>query len=221
MISVTMRKQTQSILTVIALLFLAIIGLQFLFNTVLPSQESIQSYFENAGAWGLVAYFLFGTTAVFIVPLNFSLTGIAGGFVYGTWIAFLINWACKIVGTFIAFMIGKYFGKKLIPFLKRNGYNTYDHIMESERLIFAYFILNFIPFTPSDGMAYFLGFSKMKARVFIPISALSSTGTAFTLAYIGSGEALSNPLFLVGLGLVLSLGLTWLHQRKRAYKLGA
>lgn len=214
-----MKKQTKTVITVFIAILLAFAGLQFLFNLILPSQEGIQSFFENAGFWGYIVYFLFGTTAVFIVPLNFSITGLAGGFVYGTFVAFLINWACKIVGTFIAFMIGKYFGKKFIPYLKKNGYNTYDHVMESESLILVYFIMNFIPFTPSDAVAYFLGFSKMKARVFIPISALSSTGTAYTLAYLGSGEALNNPIFLAGLAVVLGSGLTWLHLHKLAYKL--
>ncbi len=214
-----MKKQTKTVITVFIVILLAFVGLQLLFNTILPSQEGIQTYFENAGIWGYIVYFLFGTTAVFIVPLNFSLTGLAGGFVYGTFLAFLINWACKIIGTLISFMIGKYFGKHLIPFMKKRGYNTYDHVMESERLILIYFIMNFIPFTPSDAIAYFLGFSKMKARVFIPISALSSTGTAFTLAYVGSGEALSNPIFLAGLAVVLGSGLTWLHLHKRAYRL--
>ncbi|MBT4384727.1 TVP38/TMEM64 family protein [Candidatus Peregrinibacteria bacterium] len=189
--------------------------LNYILNAAMPSQEAVQSFFENYGVWGYLFYVLFGISAVVVVPLNFSLTGIAGAFVYGFWVGVFTNWICKIIGTLIAFSLGRYFGSKLFPLFNKEKVAYFKKLMESEKAIIIFFLLSSIPFTPSDAMAYFLGCSPMKKITFIFITSLGSFGTSFTLAYIGSGQALDKPIFIVGLGSIMAAGLFWIHMSKQ------
>jgi uncharacterized membrane protein YdjX (TVP38/TMEM64 family) len=189
-------------------------GLNYFLSAAMPSQEAVQSLFENYGIWGYLFYVFFGISAVIIIPLNFSLTGIAGSFVYGFWVGVFTNWFCKIIGTTIAFLFGKYFGSKLFPYFKKENVTYFKKLMESEKAIIIFFLLSSIPFTPSDAMAYFLGCSPMKKLTFILITSLGSFGTSFTLAYVGSGQALDKPIFIIGLGSIMATGLFWIHSSK-------
>ena len=213
------RKQsvTLALITVgvIAVLFAALI----LLNQVLPPQEEVQVFMEQFGVLGYLFYLLFGITAVFIIPLNFSFTGIAGTFVFGFWIGLLTNWICKIIGSVIAFKIGRKFGPKIYPLFKKEKVEFFQHLMDNEKVVMVYFILSSIPFTPSDFFSYFLGCSDMKFKHFLPIATFGSFGTALGLAFLGTGQALDKPLFLVILGLAISGGTFWLHKSKEKFHL--
>jgi uncharacterized membrane protein YdjX (TVP38/TMEM64 family) len=211
------NKKILAFFAVTALFVLA--ALTWFFNSNLPSQVELQLLMESYGYWGIFLYLFFATASVTITPLNFSLFGMAGGFVYGTWTAFFLNWFAKVVGTSLAFWIARKLGNQVLPFFTKRDIKDVRRMLNSEKLVLAYFALCFIPFTPSDNIAYLLGFSNMKARHFIPITIVANSGTAFTLAYIGSGEALDNLLFLIVLGFALIIGLSWLHKNKDTFEL--
>lgn len=134
---------------------------------------------------------------------------------YGPWIAFLSNWACKIIGNLIGFYLGRHFGPRILRYFSKAQQEKFTRILHSEMSLRIYMTLSFLPFTPSDAMSYFLGATPIKLRTFIPVMALGSSGTAFALAYVGSGEAIKNPLILAGMALVLIAGLTWVHLQNK------
>jgi uncharacterized membrane protein YdjX (TVP38/TMEM64 family) len=204
------------ILLVALFALLVLILSKRMFDVALPSRESIQAFYMAYGIWGYLFYLCFGIIAVFIVPINFSLIGMAGGFVYGPWIAFFTNWAAKIIGNLIGFYLGRHFGPRVLRYFSKAQQEKFTRILHSEMSLRIYMTLSFLPFTPSDAMSYFLGATPIKLRTFIPVMALGSSGTAFALAYVGSGEAIKNPLILAGMALVLVAGLTWVHYRSKA-----
>lgn len=208
------RRTKIVLVTLFALLILVLS--KRMFDVALPSRESIQAFYMAYGIWGYLFYLCFGTIAVFIIPINFSLIGMAGGFVYGPWVAFLSNWACKIIGNLIGFYLGRHFGPRVLRYFSKAQQEKFTRILHSEMSLRIYMTLSFLPFTPSDAMSYFLGATPIKLRTFIPAMALGSSGTAFALAYVGSGEAIENPLVLAGMMLVLIAGLTWVHYRSKA-----
>lgn len=182
----------------------------------IPNPETIQTWITGLGAWAWLGYLLWGTLSVIFTPLNFSAIGLAGGFAYGTVWAFLINWICKILGTSISFWLSHHFGRKLVErLIPQKQLSRFDYLVKSESTMLLYTVLCFIPFTPSDTLAYLVGMSSVKFRVFLPISILANSGTAFALAYLGSGGAFHNPLFLIVLGLGLLLGLAIIHNHRK------
>lgn len=188
--------------------------------SLFPSQADIQMWSEEAGgsAWLLLSFW--GTLSVVITPLNFSLFGLATGLAYGTFGGFFINWICKIVGTSISFLLAHKFGRavlqKLIP---AQQLKKFDYLIENEKTMLLYIILCFIPFTPSDTLAYLVGMSKVKYKNFLGLSILANSGTAFGLAYLGSGGGLKNPFFLAGLVIVLCASLYYIHLHRKKYSL--
>lgn len=119
------------------------------------------------------------------------------------------------MGTFIAFMLGRYFGHKILPLFKEETQKKYSKLADSEKVVLTYIILSFLPFTPSDAIAYFLGASEMRKRTFVAISILASSGTAFSLAYVGSGKAFDNPYVFIGLIAALVLALLGVRAKKK------
>ena len=181
-------KKTRSQLVMLGFILLAIGGVFALalgINELLPPREVIQDFLQQFGPLGYIIYLLFGITAVFIVPLNFSLTGIIGTYVYGFWVGLITNWICKIIGTTIAFNIGKKLGPKIYPLFNKEKVAYFRDLMDNEKVVMIYFLLSSLPFTPSDAMAYFLGCSPMKNRVFIPITLFGSFGTRLGLVIPG------------------------------------
>jgi len=215
------KKKQTGLFVVFGLIIVAILALQVLFVDYIPTHEEIQGMMLSLGLYGIFAYLFWGTIAVFIVPLNFSLIAIAGGFVYGTFAAFLINWFCKVVGNSVAFWIGQKYGQKILKkYFKKKTVQKYNEMVNSEGIILFFFALCFVPFTPSDTIAYFLGSSKMKYRTFLFVVLLGNIGTSFVLAYIGSGTAFTNPLFFGFLVVFFVLGGYFIHHNRKRLRLG-
>lgn len=202
------------ILTLVAIVILASLSVERL-----PTQEEARLLLASWGAWGYVVYVVYGLVATVIVPVNFSIAGIAGGYVYGLTTAFLINWVIRTIGNFISFLLGRYFSKHVFKYFPQSTQDKYMAIAQSEMAVVTYFILSLFPFTPSDFIPYFLGVTKMKKRVFLMIDFFGNIGTSFGLAYIGSGQAFDNPLIFLAMIAIMGTGLTWLHHNKKKFGL--
>lgn len=186
----------------------------------MPNQEEIQLFMQNLGPMGWLLYLFWGTLSVVFTPLNFSIVGLSAGFAYGTILGGLGNWLCKVVGTSLSFLLARTVGRTLVQkLISKKILKKYDHLIQDERTILLYAILCFIPFTPSDTLAYIVGLSALKKRAFFPITIIANSGTAFSLAYIGSGGALENPWFLGLMGVAILGGLYTIHRHQRTYGL--
>lgn len=192
------------------------------FLSFLPSQVDAQNWIQSFGTLGCLVYLGWGTLSVVVTPLNFSFLGLAGGFIYGTGWAFVLNWICKIIGTSISFFLAQKLGRRVLNrMVSKSFLKKFDYLIEDERTMLLYTVLCFIPFTPSDTLAYLVGMSKVRYRSFLPISIVANSGTAFGLAYLGSGGAFKDPLFLIGLGLALLGSLSYIHIRQKNHTLHA
>jgi len=184
----------------------------------LPGQDDVQAVIQSYGNFGLVVYFLLAYVTVVVTPLNFSWVGLAGGFVYGPLIAFLINWIAKIVGNLTAFFIGRKYGRKAMSyFLSKADIKKYDKLVNHESVSIVYFASAFIPLGPGDTLSYFLGCSSMKLKTFVSLSVVGTMGTAFAWAYVGSGQAFDDPIFLIVLAVLFLIGLFWVHKNRKKY----
>jgi len=215
------KKHTQlfAILAFITV-FLGISIIYYFLADYYGGGEAVQKAIQSTGNWGLIIYFLWGLTSVVITPLNFSIAGMAGGYIYGTIPAFLINWLCKSIGSFISYYIGKHYGRTMLKYLiEEKKMAAYDKFIRSEKAAILYFGLSFIPYTPSDNLPYLLGAAKLNKRIFIPITIVGTIGTSFGTAYIGSGAAFNNLPFLSIFIIAFFLGMYWIHASKKHFNL--
>lgn len=133
-------------------------------------------------------------------------------------LGFLYNWVGGVVGTLVAFYLGRKFGRKIVKHLvKPATLNKYDKIFEKGKLIL--FLMYFLPLFPDDELSYLAGFSSMKARAFIPIMLLGHIGGSLGLAYLGSGLSYKDPFFILFSIITLVCGTLFILYYRKLYKL--
>ncbi len=201
-------------LLTIAPIVLLILGYSFP-GTFFSNQEQIREYVESFGRFAPIIFIIIQVVQVVITPLNHYVVGLLGGFLFGTWKGFFYNWIGRVIGTLIAFYLGRIFGRKILQHLvAKETLTKYDTLFEKGELLL--FIMYFLPLFPDDELSYLAGFSSMKAKAFIPIMLIGHIGGSLGLAYLGSGFSYSDPLFIALSITSLILGLLFviLHRKK-------
>ena len=215
-----MRQKTRLIAIGVTLFILMAFVVPYLLMQKFSSQQELQTFIIGWGNWGFLFYTLCGIVSTVVLPLNYTVVGLAGGFVYGTFPAFIMLWVARVIGNGINFYLGHRYGRKILQvFVAEENVHKYDRLLASEKAILLYFVLCFLPGFPGDYAAYFLGFSKVKALVFVPVTIVANLGCAFSLAYMGSGKAFTDPLFLTLFSVVFMSGLLWVHAEKKKFHL--
>lgn len=204
----------------IALLFavpiaLVILG-RFFDSAFLIQQEDVQALLAYAGPWGPVVFLPLAILAVVITPLNYTVFAISSGYLFNFWLGWLLNIGAEWIGTLINFSIGRYFGKKYLPRLASpETLARYDRIINSRGGLFVIFICYALPLFPSDNTSYIIGFLGRRSRFLLPAMLLGEISTNFTWAYLGSGQSLLQPWFLVFIGCLLTAGALLLYFQRR------
>ncbi len=202
-------------LTIIPVLLL-ILGYIFPSSFFL-SQEQIRSFVEPQGILAPIIFIILQILQVVLAPISHYIIGLAGGFIFGTWYGFILNWIGRVLGTLIAFYLGRRFGRRVIRHVvKPNTLRKYDKLFEKGKLIL--FLMYFLPLFPDDELSYLAGFSSIRARVFIPIILIGHLGGSLGLAFLGSGLSYSNPLFIIFSILTLIAGISFVIYYKKIYQ---
>lgn len=205
-------KLTWYLLTIIPIV-LIILGYLFP-SAFFSSQEQIRGFVEQFGIFAPIAFILLQITQVVLTPISHYAVSIAGGFIFGTWTGFIYNWIGRVIGTLIAFYLGRKFGRKIIEkFVSQKNLKKYDKIFDKGK--FLLFLMYALPVFPDDELSYLAGFSSMKAKLFIPLMAIGHTSGSLALAYIGSGMSYKEPLFIILSALTLITGALFVVFYKR------
>jgi len=188
-------------------------------SSFFSNQENIRTFIESFGIFAPLIFVILNILQVVITPFSHYVVGIVGGFLFGTWQGFLYNWIGRVIGTFIAFYLGRKFGRKIIKHLiKEEKLRKYDYLIDKGKFIL--FLMYFLPLFPDDELSYLAGFSSIKKKVFIPIMLLGHVSGSLSLAYIGNGISLKDSLFIL-LSIVTLLGgilFIWFYKKtKRQY----
>lgn len=151
------------LLTIIPIVLLVlgyVFPVQFFAN-----QDSIRSFISQFGIFAPLAFIFLQILQVVLTPLSHYTVSIAGGFIFGTWLGFLYNLIGRVVGTAIAFYLGRIFGRKIIKHMvKSETIQKYDRYFDKGKLLL--FLAYFLPLFPDDEISYLAGFSSIRPRVF-------------------------------------------------------
>jgi len=184
-----MNKNYQTILGVIIFVPLLIFLIYGLFypNSFFESQEAVRDYIENFGILAPFVFVLIQIVQVVLAPINGYTVGIAGGFIFGMWQGFLLNYIGRVVGHIIAFSLAQKLGRSLVKkIVQKKTLKKYDRFWEKGGA-FLLFLIYYLPFFPDDAISYIAGISKIKFKFFMIANILGNIGGSLTLAYIGSG----------------------------------
>lgn len=158
------------------------------------TQDSIRSFVESYGVLAPIAFVFIQIFQIVVTPISHYVVGITGGYIFGTYYGFFLNWIGRIIGHAIVFFIARYGGRPIIKrFVKQETFDKYDKIWEKGAIVL--FFIYFLPLFPDDEISYIVGLSKMRFRIFLLANIFGHIGGSMALAYAGSGINTKSPLF--------------------------
>lgn len=156
-------------------------GLQW-FSDLEAVVKSIQGY----GTWGPVILFLLILVQLFVAFIPGYALVAASGYIYGAPLTIAIASSGSIIGSQIAFLLARKYGRPLIYRLaSKELIEKWDKIAGNRGPLF-YFFMFVLPFVPSDMMCYVAGLGKISARGFFIASLIGRLWSATETALIGS-----------------------------------
>lgn len=213
MLPTTKQEKTQLAIGLVFLAALVAATIWLAFSGLLPtisrrlfdifeSREEMRAYLQSWGAWAPVAFALIQALQVVISPIPGELTGLAGGFAFGTWRAVIYSVAGLTLGSVVAFTGARLIGLPLVKLVvKRETLEKFSFLSQRSGTVTA-FVLFVLPGFPKDFLSYLLGLSEMKFLTFVLVCALGRTPGTVMLALTGAALYKENWRVIAGVALV-------------------
>jgi uncharacterized membrane protein YdjX (TVP38/TMEM64 family) len=154
---------------------------------VFSSTEEMRAFVESFGATAPIIFFLLQTLQIIAAPIPGNVTALVGGALFGFWKSFLITVAALAVGSSIAFLLVRLYGRPLVErFVKPEIIDKYLE-SGSKKYTLYLFLLFLIPFFPDDALCFIAGLTGISYKAFILIVIIARPpGLAFS-SLVGSG----------------------------------
>lgn len=195
--------KTKNILIVLVLIALAVIYHRPLMDllTIITDQQEVSAYLQSYGALGPIVLFALLVAQVFVAVIPGHALMVTAGYVYGT-LGLTVVIVSTIIGSQIAFMIARKYGRGLIYKLASpEVLQRWDGIAKHQGILF-YFFSFVLPIFPSDLMCYVAGLSTISPRRFFIANVLGRTCCAVFITLIGI-YGMNPPLWFWGLALAV------------------
>ena len=151
------------------------------------SVEKLQNIILSWGFWGRFGFVMLQLLQVTFIPLPSTVTIIAGTLVYGPLQASLLSLAGILLGSMLAFLLGKVFGKKLVVFMV--GEKTCEKWVNFlSNAKYSFFVMMVLPIFPDDVLCLVAGLTNMSWTFFTVTNLIARPIGIFTVSYFGSGH---------------------------------
>jgi uncharacterized membrane protein YdjX (TVP38/TMEM64 family) len=183
---------------------------------LLHNRYQLKGYIRSFGSYSPLAYIIIQILQVMIAPIPGGAIEFLGGYLFGVKIGFLYSMIGLILGSLIAFMLGRIFEKLAIEkFVSENIRKKFDYLVGHEGVILS-FLLFLIPGFPKDALCYILGLTPMHVVVFLVISTIGRIpGTL--MACLQGGKAFDHQyktmIILLAISLLVILVFTIYHDQ--------
>lgn len=135
------------------------------------SQDSFQSFVAGFGIASALVFVVFQAVQVVFPVLPGGISCLAGVLMFGSWTGFLYNYIGICIGSVLAFLIAKNFGKPILKcFFKQKLIDKYDKwTSEKNRFNKLFAVAIFMPVAPDDFLCYLAGTTQMSLSRFTTI----------------------------------------------------
>lgn len=135
--------------------------------------ETLRSWLQSFGAWGYVIFFVIQLAQVILLPIPANITTTAGAIAFSFWPAFLISTAAIVLGSLLAFGIGKIFGDKVAyKIAEKETVDKYKNVLTRKGILLLPIMFLF-PLFPDDLLCFIAGSTKMTWKYFITATLLT------------------------------------------------
>ena len=173
------------------------------------SQEDFREYVRSFGALGPVVMLGLQILQVFIALIPGEIVESAAGFVLGPWLGTAVCYLGICIASTLIFTLTRRYGVRLVEvFIAREKINELRFLNTEQKRNALIFLLFFIPGTPKDLLAYFVGLTDIRLKTFLLLSMVARIPSVITSTFGGhllGEERYIGAVILYGITGVLSL----------------
>jgi uncharacterized membrane protein YdjX (TVP38/TMEM64 family) len=136
------------------------------------SKQHMRTYLKAWGAWAPLVFIALQALQVVVAPIPGELTGVVGGFLFGTWRAVAYSSLGLTLGSAIAFLLARLIGLPFVKLFVPRGYVEKLDFLGQPKGEIAIWALFIVPGFPKDVLSYLLGLTPLPFLKFIIICAL-------------------------------------------------
>jgi len=156
------------------------------FEGIYSSSDKLSKFLQKLGPYSPAVFVLFQIFQVIAAPFPGELTGVAGGFVYGEAIGFLLSTIGLSIGSWVAFELASILGRPFVErFVKREVLQKFNFLTTNAGVAIC-FVLFLFPGFPKDYLCYMLGLSRMRLRTFLLVSIIGRLPGTYLLTMQGA-----------------------------------
>ena len=189
------RKTFSLIFILVFLLFCIVVGWYIGIPMVrlASDPQAFRLWVDKFGIWSKVVFIAMVTFQVLIAlipgePLEFA-AGYAFGAVEGT----ILSMAGIIIGSWLVFLLVRYFGVKLLSvFFSDRDIRSLHFLKDTRKINIIVFLLMVLPGTPKDLLSYFAGLTKLTTAQWLMIVAVARIPSLVTSTVTGAAAGEQN-----------------------------
>jgi uncharacterized membrane protein YdjX (TVP38/TMEM64 family) len=156
------------------------------FEGIYSSSDKLTKFLQHLGPYSPAVFVLLQVLQVVAAPFPGELTGVAGGFVYGKSLGFLLSTVGLSLGSWVAFELASILGRPFVErFVRREVLQKFNFLTTKTGTLIC-FVLFLFPGFPKDYLCYLLGLSRMKLTTFLLVSILGRLPGTYLLTMQGA-----------------------------------
>ena len=153
----------------------------------LNSVDKLKKEILDLGIYGRVFFIFLQVVQVAFLPIPSPLIVVAGSLIYGPFQASLLSLAGILLGSAIAFSIGRVFGKKVVIFMVgKETEEKWSKFLSNAKYSFVLMML--LPLFPDDVLCMIAGLTDMSWTFFMVTQLVTRTIGVFTMSYLSAGD---------------------------------
>ena len=202
--------------------FLLLLAGAFLFigrplMELVSEPERFRQWAGSRGFWGKLAFVGMMAFQILVAVIPGEPLEIGAGYAFGAWEGTLLCLLGAVLGSALVFILVRRFGMKAVEvFFPRDKILRLGFLQNEKKLNLWVFIIFFIPGTPKDILAYFVGMTRMRFSAWLVISGIARLPSVVTSTIGGDALGMGNHLFaaiVFGITLVISAGGMYFYHR--------
>lgn len=151
------------------------------------SVEKIKNFIISFGFYGRLAFVVLQFLQVTVIPIPSAILTIAGAIIYGPFEATLLSLAGILLGSFVAFLLGRTFGKRIVNFMV--GKDTCEKWRKGlSKAKYSFLVMMLLPFFPDDVLCLVAGMTDMSWDFFAVCQFIARPVNIVVTCFVGSGE---------------------------------
>ena len=153
------------------------------------SQEEIQIFLQSKGALAPLLFILITFLQVTFIPIPSTITVLVGNYLFGFWISYLYSFIGMMIGSVLAFYLGRWCGKKFIYWLvsDKELVDEYLNKIKNKGNVLLFFMFVF-PFFPDDLLCSVAGVLPISGLAFTIMQVFTRGITILTTLFMLSGD---------------------------------